>query len=78
MFNEQRADEPQRTRHGWLLQVSSAASALCVWVHAIYLYANVAKDVAPKRARLKDAQVWSSHFYLSSTHVCRVEHVLPT
>lgn len=38
-------------------QVSSAASALCVWVHAIYLYANVAKDVAPKRARLKEAQV---------------------
>ncbi|CAM9677052.1 unnamed protein product [Laminaria digitata] len=37
-------------------KVSSAASALCVWVHAIYLYANVAKDVAPKRARLKGAQ----------------------
>ncbi|CAB1114177.1 unnamed protein product [Ectocarpus sp. CCAP 1310/34] len=37
-------------------KVSSAASALCVWVHAIYLYANVAKDVAPKRARLKEAQ----------------------
>lgn len=28
-------------------------------MHAIYLYANVAKDVAPKRARLKEAQVRS-------------------
>mmetsp|Transcript_7652 Transcript_7652/g.11954 ORF Transcript_7652/g.11954 Transcript_7652/m.11954 type:complete len:256 (+) Transcript_7652:468-1235(+) len=36
-------------------KVSGAASALCTWVHAIYLYANVAKDVAPKRARLKEA-----------------------
>lgn len=36
-------------------KVSSAAAALCVWVHAIYIYANVAKEVAPKRARLKEA-----------------------
>mmetsp|Transcript_14531 Transcript_14531/g.44899 ORF Transcript_14531/g.44899 Transcript_14531/m.44899 type:complete len:1962 (-) Transcript_14531:344-6229(-) len=36
--------------------VSKAAGALCVWVHAIYIYANVAKEVAPKRARLKGAQ----------------------
>jgi dynein heavy chain, axonemal len=34
---------------------SSAAAALCTWVHAIYVYANVAKEVAPKRARLKEA-----------------------
>jgi dynein heavy chain len=34
---------------------SGAAAALCIWVHAIYIYANVAKEVAPKRARLKDA-----------------------
>jgi dynein heavy chain len=26
-----------------------------VWVHAIYIYANVAKEVAPKRQRLKEA-----------------------
>jgi len=36
--------------------VSKAAGALCIWVHAIYIYASVAKDVAPKRARLKGAQ----------------------
>jgi len=36
--------------------VSTAAAALCTWVHAIYIYANVAKEVAPKRARLKEAQ----------------------
>ena len=33
-----------------------AAGALCTWCHAIYIYANVAKEVAPKRARLKAAQ----------------------
>lgn len=36
-------------------QVSGAAAALCTWVHAIYIYANVAKEVAPKRQRLKEA-----------------------
>ncbi len=36
-------------------KVSGAAGALCVWVHAIYIYANVAKEVAPKRQRLKEA-----------------------
>lgn len=36
-------------------KVSGAASALCVWVHAIFIYANVAKEVAPKRLRLKEA-----------------------
>ena len=36
-------------------QVSGAAAALCTWVHAIYIYANVAKEVAPKRLRLKEA-----------------------
>lgn len=35
--------------------MSGAAGALCVWVHAIYIYANVAKEVAPKRQRLKEA-----------------------
>eukprot|EP00595_Chromulina_sp_UTEXLB2642_P001436 CAMPEP_0196765288 /NCGR_PEP_ID=MMETSP1095-20130614/7947_1 /TAXON_ID=96789 ORGANISM="Chromulina nebulosa, Strain UTEXLB2642" /NCGR_SAMPLE_ID=MMETSP1095 /ASSEMBLY_ACC=CAM_ASM_000446 /LENGTH=615 /DNA_ID=CAMNT_0042123087 /DNA_START=2038 /DNA_END=3886 /DNA_ORIENTATION=+ len=35
--------------------VSSAAGALCSWVHAIYVYANVAKEVAPKRQRQKEA-----------------------
>jgi dynein heavy chain len=36
--------------------VSKAAGALCTWCHAIYIYANVAKEVAPKRNRLKAAQ----------------------
>lgn len=35
--------------------VSGAAAALCTWVHAIYMYANVAREVAPKRQRLKEA-----------------------
>ena len=35
--------------------MSGAAAALCIWVHAIYIYANVAKEIAPKRQRLKDA-----------------------
>lgn len=30
-------------------KVSGAAAALCVWVHAIYIYANVAKEVAPSK-----------------------------
>lgn len=36
-------------------KVSGAAAALCIWVHAIYMYANVAREVAPKRQRLKEA-----------------------
>jgi dynein heavy chain, axonemal len=36
-------------------QVSGAAAALCTWVHAIYIYVNVAREVAPKRQRLKEA-----------------------
>jgi dynein heavy chain len=37
-------------------KVSSAAGALCIWVHAIFIYGNVAKEVAPKKARLKKAE----------------------
>ena len=37
-------------------KVSSAAGALCIWCHAMHTYATVAKEVAPKRARLKAAQ----------------------
>ena len=37
-------------------KVSLAAGALCTWCHAIFLYCNVSKEVAPKRARLKAAQ----------------------
>jgi hypothetical protein len=33
-------------------KVSGAACALCIWVHAIYLYANVAKEVAPSKWRV--------------------------
>jgi hypothetical protein len=36
--------------------VSGAAKGLCQWVHAMFIYGNVAKEVAPKRARLKAAQ----------------------
>jgi len=36
-------------------KVSGAAAALCIWCHAIFIYANVAKEVAPKRQRLKEA-----------------------
>jgi dynein heavy chain len=39
-----------------IFKVSQAAGALCVWCHAIYLYAGVVREVAPKRARLKEAQ----------------------
>jgi len=34
---------------------SVAASALCIWCHAIYTYSTVFKEVAPKRAALKKA-----------------------
>lgn len=36
--------------------VSAAASGMCKWVHAMETYGYVAKDVAPKRAKLKSAQ----------------------
>jgi dynein heavy chain len=35
---------------------SKAAASLCVWVHAIYIYCGVAKEVEPKRNALKNAQ----------------------
>ena len=37
-------------------KVSGAAKGLCQWVHAMFIYGNVAKEVAPKRAKLKAAQ----------------------
>lgn len=37
-------------------KVSGAARGLCLWVRAMETYGNVAKDVAPKRAKLKAAQ----------------------
>lgn len=37
-------------------KVSGAAKGLCLWTHAMYIYGNVSKDVAPKRAKLKAAQ----------------------
>jgi dynein heavy chain len=36
--------------------VSAAAGALCIWVHAIYIYAGVAQEVEPKRKKLKKAE----------------------
>ena len=35
-------------------QVSKAASSLCMWVHAMDVYSKVAKEVEPKRQRLKE------------------------
>lgn len=32
------------------------ASGMCLWVRAMEVYGRVAKDVAPKRAKLKAAQ----------------------
>jgi dynein heavy chain len=37
-------------------KVSLAAKGMCMWVCAMEVYGSVAKDVAPKRARLKAAQ----------------------
>jgi dynein heavy chain len=38
-------------------KVSLAARGLCLWVRAMETYGHVAKEVAPKRAKLKAAQV---------------------
>lgn len=35
-------------------KVSVASTSLCMWVHAIDVYARVAKEVAPKRKRLEE------------------------
>ncbi|KAK9823872.1 hypothetical protein WJX72_006072 [[Myrmecia] bisecta] len=37
-------------------KVSTAAKGLCLWVRAMEVYGTVAKDIAPKRAKLKAAQ----------------------
>ena len=37
-------------------KVSSAAEGLCSWVRAIEVYDRVAKVVAPKKARLREAE----------------------
>lgn len=37
-------------------KVSLAAKGLCLWVRAMETYGSVAKDVAPKRNKLKTAQ----------------------
>merc|ERR1719498_955078 len=36
--------------------VSAAAGALCQWVHAMKIYAEVYREVEPKRLKLKNAQ----------------------
>ena len=38
------------------LQVSKACTSICQWVRAMHKYHFVAKNVAPKRAALKQAQ----------------------
>eukprot|EP00595_Chromulina_sp_UTEXLB2642_P000659 CAMPEP_0196768634 /NCGR_PEP_ID=MMETSP1095-20130614/43048_1 /TAXON_ID=96789 ORGANISM="Chromulina nebulosa, Strain UTEXLB2642" /NCGR_SAMPLE_ID=MMETSP1095 /ASSEMBLY_ACC=CAM_ASM_000446 /LENGTH=331 /DNA_ID=CAMNT_0042138623 /DNA_START=1303 /DNA_END=2295 /DNA_ORIENTATION=- len=35
---------------------SNAAAGLCRWVHALYQYDQIARNIAPKRAALKDAE----------------------
>jgi dynein heavy chain len=35
-------------------KVSKAATSLCMWVHAMDVYSRVAKDVAPKKAKLQE------------------------
>eukprot|EP00698_Gefionella_okellyi_P007651 TRINITY_DN186_c0_g4_i1.p1 TRINITY_DN186_c0_g4~~TRINITY_DN186_c0_g4_i1.p1 ORF type:complete len:3955 (+),score=1074.62 TRINITY_DN186_c0_g4_i1:43-11907(+) len=37
-------------------KVSKAAKSLCMWVRAMDVYSNVAKTVAPKRAKLKEME----------------------
>lgn len=37
-------------------KVSVAAKGMCLWVRAMEVYGTIAKDVAPKRSRLKAAQ----------------------
>lgn len=37
-------------------KVSTAARGMCMWVRAMEVYGNVARDVAPKRARLRAVQ----------------------
>ena len=37
-------------------KVSIAAAALCTLVNAIYIYSNVFREVAPKKAKLKAAK----------------------
>ena len=37
-------------------RVSLAAKGLCLWVYAMEVYGHVAKEIAPKRAKLKNAQ----------------------
>jgi len=36
---------------------NKAASGVCKWVHAMYLYATIAKEVEPKRQKLAKAQM---------------------
>ena len=37
-------------------KVSYAAKGLCLWVYAMEVYGHMAKEIAPKRAKLKNAQ----------------------
>eukprot|EP00958_Prasinococcus_capsulatus_P020417 scaffold2645_cov378-Prasinococcus_capsulatus_cf.AAC.22 len=37
-------------------RVSKACTSICMWARAMYTYNEVSKQVAPKRARLQDAQ----------------------
>ena len=36
--------------------MSKACTSICMWVRAMFVYHNVALQVAPKRAALKGAQ----------------------
>ncbi|CUG93652.1 unnamed protein product [Bodo saltans] len=37
-------------------KTSAPCKSMCMWVHAMYKYYHVSRDIAPKRERLKDAQ----------------------
>ena len=50
--------DPTFTHEG-VSRVSGAAAGMCKWVFAMETYGYVAKDVGPKRAKLKAAQVRS-------------------
>lgn len=38
------------------IQVSKACKSMCMWVRAMHTYANVVREVEPKRERLRTAQ----------------------
>lgn len=52
------------------LQVSKAATGLCMWVHAIDVYCRTGSDVKPKRDKLQalDASLQEAHELIEGKH----------